>query len=234
MYYTDEVLSTDETLEVYGKATTKQEADLKAKVNAQQVADQKEAAGRELFKQHIPDDAKALIIATYEQDDCDLQTDYFATKTTQMVILGWSKHTRDLLSEMRKNFKFASNKLEWTSIQMGYEGKIQNRGFQLWLDCMNGDVSAWREMKSYNVQDVRLLEDMYDALLPWIKNHPNWGLYVDADKNRICTNCGSSKVKKNGFERTRVRTYRRYRCLRCGNPLRGRTQFHKTAKGVLT
>ncbi len=129
---------------------------------------------------------------------------------------------------------FASNKLEWTSIQLGYDGKVQHRGFQLWLDCMNGDASAWREMKRYNLQDVRLLEDMYAALLPWIKNHPNWGLYVDADKNRICTNCGSSKVKKNGFERTRVRTYRRYRCLRCGNPLRGRTQFHKTAKGVLT
>jgi len=140
----------------------------------------------------------------------------------------------DLLSTVRKNFRFASNKLEWASIQMGYEGKIQNRGFQLWLDCMNGDASAWREMKSYNIQDVRLLEDMYDELLPWIKNHPNWGLYVDADKNRICTNCGSSRVKKNGFERTRVRTYRRYRCLRCGTPLRGRTQFHKTAKGVLT
>ncbi|KKL77716.1 hypothetical protein LCGC14_2032160, partial [marine sediment metagenome] len=82
----------------------------------------------------------------------------------------------DLLSTMRQNFKFASNKLEWTSIQLGYEGKVQNRGMQLWLDCMAGDTSAWREMKKYNIQDVRLLEDMYDALLPWIKNHPNWGL----------------------------------------------------------
>ncbi|KKK65437.1 hypothetical protein LCGC14_2974120, partial [marine sediment metagenome] len=105
---------------------------------------------------------------------------------------------------------------------------------QLWLDCMAGDTSAWREMKKYNIQDVRLLEDMYDALLPWIKNHPNWGLYVDGDKNRICTNCGSNKVKLNGFERTRVRTYQRYKCLRCGTPLRGRTQLHKTPEGVLT
>ncbi len=140
----------------------------------------------------------------------------------------------DLLSTMRKNFKFASNKLEWTSIQMGYEGKVQNRGMQLWLDCMAGDKSAWREMKKYNIQDVRLLEDMYDALLPWIKNHPNWGLYVDKDKNRVCTNCGSTNVKLNGVERTKVRTYQRYKCLRCGTPLRGRTQLHKTPEGVLT
>ena len=140
----------------------------------------------------------------------------------------------DLLRTMRQNFKFASNKLEWTSIQLGYEGKVQNRGMQLWLDCMAGDKSAWREMKKYNIQDVRLLEDMYDALLPWIKNHPNWGLYVDGDKNRVCTNCGSNKVKLNGFERTRTRTYQRYKCLRCGTPLRGRTQLHKTPEGVLT
>jgi len=140
----------------------------------------------------------------------------------------------DLLSTMRKNFKFASNKLEWTSIQMGYKGKVQNRGMQLWLSCMDGDVSAWREMKKYNIQDVRLLEDMYDALLPWIKNHPNWGLYVDGDEDRICTNCGTSRVKKNGIERTRVRTYQRYKCLECGTPLRGRKQLYKTSEGVLT
>jgi len=139
----------------------------------------------------------------------------------------------DLLSTMRKQFKFASNKLEWTSIQLGYEGKVQNRGMQLWLDCMEGDVSAWREMKRYNIQDVRLLEDMYNDLLPWITNHPNWGLYVDGDKNRICTNCGSSHVKQNGTTKTKVRTYQRYKCLDCGKPLKGRIQLHKTSESVL-
>ena len=121
----------------------------------------------------------------------------------------------DLLKEMRKNFKFASNKLEWTSIQLGYEGKVQNRGMQLWLDCLNDDASAWREMKKYNVQDVRLLEDVYHDLRPWIVNHPNYALYLKADRP-TCRNCGSGKVKENGYERTSVKTYKRYKCLNCG------------------
>jgi len=141
----------------------------------------------------------------------------------------------DLLSVMRQNFKMASNKLEWVSIQLGYEGKIQNRGVQLWIDCQeHNDPKAWHEMKRYNIRDVTEMEPIYHDLLPWIKNHPNWGLYVDGNTDRICTNCGTSRVKKNGIERTHVRTYQRYKCLECGTPLRGRKQLHRTSEGVLT
>ncbi len=35
--------------------------------------------------------AKALIVAEYEIDDCELQTDYFNTKTGAVVPLAWSK-----------------------------------------------------------------------------------------------------------------------------------------------
>jgi hypothetical protein len=33
---------------------------------------------------------------------------------------------------------------------------------------MNGDDKAWREMKKYQVQDVVLLEELYQVLLPWL------------------------------------------------------------------
>jgi hypothetical protein len=46
--------------------------------------------------------AKAAITATYEVDKSDSMTDYFATSTEKRVFLAWSKHTRDLFSEMRK------------------------------------------------------------------------------------------------------------------------------------
>lgn len=46
--------------------------------------------------------AKAAIFATYEADKTDIMTDYFATSTEKRVFLAWSKHTRDLFSEMRK------------------------------------------------------------------------------------------------------------------------------------
>jgi hypothetical protein len=46
--------------------------------------------------------AKAAITATYEVDQSDSMTDYFATSTEKRVFLAWSKHTKDLFSEMRK------------------------------------------------------------------------------------------------------------------------------------
>jgi hypothetical protein len=32
---------------------------------------------------------------------------------------------------------------------------------------MNGDDKAWKEMKKYQIQDVQLLDSLYDILLPW-------------------------------------------------------------------
>lgn len=55
------------------------------------------------IKAKIPAHAKAIIFAELEEDNCDGMTDYYNTKTTARVVLGWSKHTRDLFSEMRKH-----------------------------------------------------------------------------------------------------------------------------------
>ena len=135
----------------------------------------------------------------------------------------------DLLTTMRQNFKMASNKLEWVSVQLGYEGKIQHRGIQLWIDCQEkNDPKAWREMKRYNIRDVTEMEPIYYDLLPWIKGHPNWGHYIGSDKI-ICRNCGSDKIKLDGWERSTIVPYQRYRCTECRKPLRGR----KKVKGQL-
>ena len=130
----------------------------------------------------------------------------------------------DLLLTMRKKFKMASNKLEWVSIQLGYEGKIQHRGIQLWIDCQEKNLpKAWREMKEYNIRDVTEMEPIYYDLLPWIDNHPNWGHYVDNDL--VCRNCGSGKVKKDGIERRTIVPYQRYRCTNCRRPVRSRRKL---------
>ena len=46
--------------------------------------------------------AKACIVAEYETDQSDIQSDHFATRTETQVPLAWSRHTRDIFSEMRK------------------------------------------------------------------------------------------------------------------------------------
>lgn len=54
------------------------------------------------LKASAPAWAKAALIAELEHDDCDLMTDYFNTTTSRRVFLAWSRHTKDLFSEMRK------------------------------------------------------------------------------------------------------------------------------------
>ena len=51
---------------------------------------------------HVPEWAKAAIIASLEEDDSDSMTDYFNAKTVRRVIIGFSRHCRDLFPELRK------------------------------------------------------------------------------------------------------------------------------------
>lgn len=127
----------------------------------------------------------------------------------------------DLYSTVRNRFKFASNKLDWVCQELGLGNKVHHRGMSLWNDCMEGNKKAQREMERYNKQDVRLLPKLYKRLLPWIKNHPNYGLF-GTHSDIICTNCGSTHVQARGMSRTATQMYQRYQCQGCGTWLKGR------------
>lgn len=53
------------------------------------------------FATRCPAWAKAVIYAVQEIDDCDAMSDYFNVKTGRRVVLGYSRHTRDLFPELR-------------------------------------------------------------------------------------------------------------------------------------
>ncbi len=61
---------------------------------------------REAFKaearEKTPAWAKAVIVAELQADRSDSMTDYFHSQTMRTVVLGFSRHTRDLFPEMRK------------------------------------------------------------------------------------------------------------------------------------
>ena len=103
MYITDEVKSSDEVLSIWEKSEAKRVEREKTQKEAEEERQRLIIKGKELFAKYIPANAKALIIACCDIDDSDLMTDYFSHKTTETVILGYSKHTRDIFSEMRKH-----------------------------------------------------------------------------------------------------------------------------------
>lgn len=126
----------------------------------------------------------------------------------------------DLYKVVKKNFKLPSYKLEYVAKHFKIGEKVKHAGFELWPRCMAGERQAWREMREYNERDTELLESLYVKLLPWIQNHPSWSL---ANGAHVCTNCGSNKLQRRGYETTKVVRYARFQCTSCGKWTKSRT-----------
>jgi hypothetical protein len=105
-YYFDDVnpefMDAFDVMILHSEATYKAEEERKAQQRQQEHAEQLEAAGRERLKKLVPDDAKAVIVAKLHEDNSDMMTDYFGYNTVRTVIPGFSTHTKNLFSEIRK------------------------------------------------------------------------------------------------------------------------------------
>ena len=132
----------------------------------------------------------------------------------------------DLMLEVKRNFRFPSNKLDYVAQRLGVGAKVEHTGFDLWLGCMAGDEKSWKMMKKYQIQDVNLLLELYDKLLPWIK-HPS----VPAHKGiegEACINCGSANIKRRGYEVLNTGKYQKFQCNECGKWMRGKSAVMTT------
>jgi DNA polymerase elongation subunit (family B) len=140
--------------------------------------------------------------------------------------------TIDTLRIAQKQFGFSHNSLNALARVFGFNEKIET-DFDLWRRCKNGDDDALKEMELYNRHDVEVLEEVYLKIRPWVKGHPNLGLYMELDQP-VCTHCGSIKIKEDGgYYYTSVGKYATLRC-ECGAYGRRRiTSFPKEKRQYL-
>lgn len=124
----------------------------------------------------------------------------------------------DLLTVVRTQFRFTSNKLDHVCQQLGIGNKHSHAGAELWIKCMAGDEAAWAEMETYNIRDVEMTEALYWKVLPWIRNHPNHSVFTG---ECVCPNCSSARAQKRGFAWTLAGKYQRFQCRDCGAWFRG-------------
>lgn len=122
----------------------------------------------------------------------------------------------DLMRVAKKNFKFASNKLDHIAQELGLGQKADTGGFQLWRDILEGDevvaAKAWRTMIKYQKQDVDLLIKLYEHFRPWVKfAHP-----VSEGEDK-CRACSSFNLVRRGYANTLNGKYPKYRCEDCGH-----------------
>lgn len=79
--------------------------------------------------------------------------------------------------------------------------------------ALAGDWRAQRDLRRYNIGDIRLTEKMYDRRRGMIHNHP---AMFGTDPTKLCCNqCGSSQLDDQGEYQAQVLLYPLYRCRRC-------------------
>lgn len=105
IYYDDakpEYLTPEQVAQLKAKADERRAAEAKARAEEREERNRIEAVGADKLRKVVPPEAKAVIIAHLHENDSDPYTDYRGCHTVRTVILGFSTHTRDIFSEMRK------------------------------------------------------------------------------------------------------------------------------------
>lgn len=140
----------------------------------------------------------------------------------------------DTLTEARKHFAFSSNSLDELAKQLGLPRK-KHAPYRWWYQAaVNGDNDAVQNIFDYCEQDIVVLEEVYTSLRPFIKSHPNYGLYIDTDKT-VCPNCGNDNLDWGGFYYTLVGKYKSFKCQSCGSIGRSRfTEINKEKAKILS
>jgi predicted RNA-binding Zn-ribbon protein involved in translation (DUF1610 family) len=131
----------------------------------------------------------------------------------------------DTLEASKRHFGFTSNKLAYLSVLGGGEGKYESKkfpGFLLWSEFLKRNPAARKEMRVYNLIDIRELEEYYLKIRPWIEQHPNVNVLSETN-TPACPKCGSEHVVKNGWRYTQLGAYQRYLCNDCGGYAYDRT-----------
>jgi hypothetical protein len=125
----------------------------------------------------------------------------------------------DIYKTVRK-MGLICNKLDYIAPLLGVGSKVKHEGLELWIKVMAGDEKARKKMARYCAQDVRLLEDVYTRILPYIGDHPRIG-------NRhglTCPNCGSDHMTSQGWKITRTTRVQSLKCGECGSWTQGKRE----------
>jgi DNA polymerase elongation subunit (family B) len=123
----------------------------------------------------------------------------------------------DTYQIIRRVAKFTSNKLEYLTDKLCTKyKKLTHKKFpgqSLWTECLKGNISAWNEMKKYNVHDVLSTEELYRKIQAW-DNSIDFNVYGNSVQ-QAC-NCGCTKFIARGYAYTATGKFHRFVCKRCG------------------
>jgi len=109
--------------------------------------------------------------------------------------------------------KLNSNRLASVTGFLELEEKTPLSG-PIWIRAAAGHKQSVKYVTEHCIQDVKVLEQVYERIKPLMTNHPGRG--VMEGKKLACPVCGSARVQKRGYHMTRLRKYQRFQCQGCG------------------
>lgn len=115
---------------------------------------------------------------------------------------------------------FPSSKLDYIAQAFGLGRKVKHPGYEMWDACLDGCPKAQKKMAKYCAGDVRLTEDVYLRLRPYITNHP----HLSDVRSHACANCGEDRLTSQGWKRTRHFKVQSLKCSACGAWSQGRRE----------
>lgn len=148
--------------------------------------------------------------------------DHFDTKfimgrALKHGIIGLPKYqSTDTLKLARKHFLLNSNKLDYIAQLLGIGSKIRHRGMAMWDDIiLRNDLKALEEMVQYNVQDVRLTEEVYKRLIKYTQPTIHHGV-INGGETHSCPECGKMEASLEKTYVSKVGTQTRLMKCTCG------------------
>ncbi len=126
-------------------------------------------------------------------------------------------HSVDTLKLAKAGFNFNSNKLDYLGKFLGFGGKMNTGGFNIWQKIIMDNCSkSMKVMVKYCKKDVVLLEKVFNKFKPYIKSKSHIGVALGGNKCS-CPECGSkdtvgrgTAIMASGSEKQRLQ------CQSCG------------------
>jgi uncharacterized protein YprB with RNaseH-like and TPR domain len=169
---------------------------------------------RSMIKKFIKILGEADEIVGHNGDRFDIKE--IRTRAIQEGVLMFPTYrTLDTLKKARKYFNFHSNKLDYLGQVLKVGRKLDHEGMELWVKVVNGNKTALDKMIKYCEQDVILLEDVFNALSPFIDHNTNFAVLSGGEKWH-CPECASENVSLCHTDTTPVGYIKRHmKCHKC-------------------
>jgi uncharacterized protein YprB with RNaseH-like and TPR domain len=115
----------------------------------------------------------------------------------------------------KDNLALHSNKLDTLLKFFNAPDQKVELTYEEWRKIQRGDIPTLKKLAAHCHNDVTGLEYVFKKhLMHYTTKLPNYGFFVDKNK-RVCPHCGSSNIKKEGFDYTQTAVWQQYVCKDC-------------------